>query len=217
MPRTRIKICGITRPEDALAAERAGCDAVGFVFWEKSKRHVTAARAREIRCSLSSDLTVVGVFVNPTPDGVLEAAGEAGLTAAQLHNPAPNGDWKSLAAHVQLILAVGVSNGETLVVEEMGGVNDYLFDKRDDQAMGGTGQTFDWSLLAREAFNGRIWLAGGLDPLNVGRAIATVRPYAVDVSTGVETEPGVKSAEKIAAFIAAVRAADSQLSESAAS
>lgn len=215
MAHTRIKICGITRPEDALAAERAGCDAVGFVFWEKSKRHVTPAQAREIRSHLSSGVATVGVFVNPTRERVLEAVGAAGLTGAQLHNPSPNGDWKSLAARVQLILAVGVRDAEDVRVEVIDGVNDYLFDHRDDQVIGGTGRTFDWSLLARTTINGRVWLAGGLDATNVGRAIAAVRPFAVDVSTGVESAPGIKSAEKIAAFIEAVRTADAKLSESA--
>lgn len=215
MPRTRIKICGITRREDALAAERAGCDAMGFVFWEKSKRHVTLEQARDIRCCLPSDLNMVGVFVDPTPADILEVARKVGLNAAQLHNPSPDGDWKSLASSVQLILAVGVGEAEDITVNHIEGVNDYLFDHRDAQMPGGTGQTFDWSLLRRKSFHGRVWLAGGLNPSNVACAIATVRPYAVDVSTGVETEPGIKSAEKIAAFIKAVRDADAQLSEGA--
>ncbi len=213
MLRTRIKICGITRPEDALAAERAGCDAVGFVFWEKSKRYIDASKAREIRSKLSSPTAAVGVFVSPTLDQVLQATADAGLTAAQLCGPLPDGDWKMVSSRVQLIRAVGVGGPTPVELDEIDGVTDYLFDTRDDQAHGGTGQTFDWSLLRQHTFNGRVWLAGGLEPSNVGRAIATVRPYAVDVSTGVESEPGIKSAEKIAAFVAAVRDADAKMNE----
>jgi phosphoribosylanthranilate isomerase len=216
MPRTRIKICGITRPEDALAAERAGCDAVGFVFWEGSKRFVTLSKAREACRGLSPLVATVGVFVSPSCGDVANAASEAGLTAAQLCGPLPDGDWKALSSQMQLIRAVGVSDGVTLNLDEIEGVNDYLFDTRDDHAHGGTGQTFDWSLLRQQTFNGRVWLAGGLDASNVGRAIRTVRPYAVDVSTGVESEPGMKSAERIAAFVGAVRLADSQMIEGSA-
>lgn len=213
MPRTRIKICGITRPEDALAAERAGCDAVGFVFWEESKRYIDISKAREIRRKLSSPTAAVGVFVSPTCEQVSEATADAGLTAAQLCGPLPDGDWKSVSSCVQLIRAVRVGDTMPADLDEIDGVTDYLFDTRDDRTHGGTGQTFDWSLLAQHTFNGRVWLAGGLDPSNVGRAIATVRPYAVDVSTGVESKPGVKSAEKIAAFVAAVREADAKMNE----
>ena len=212
-PRTRIKICGITRPEDALAAERAGCDAVGFVFWEGSKRFVQLAEAREICGQLSPSVTAVGVFVSPTCDNVTRATAETGLTAAQPCGPLPDGDWTALASQMRLIRAVGVGQGPSLALDEIAGVEDYLFDTRVGESHGGTGQTFDWSLLRRRTFNGRVWLAGGLDASNVGRAIHTVRPYVVDVSTGVESAPGRKSAEKIAAFVDAVRLADSQMTE----
>jgi phosphoribosylanthranilate isomerase len=213
MSRTRIKICGITRLADAQAAERAGCDAVGLVFYEKSKRSIHAPAAREICAAVAPSIEKVGVFVSPTCDAVRDAAQEIALTAAQLCGPLPAGDWQSLASQLRLIRAIGVGNDRTPDFDQMAGVDDYLFDTRDDRIHGGTGRTFDWSLLDGKTFNRRIWLAGGLDAANVGRAIHAVRPYGVDVSTGVESEPGIKSAERIVAFVAAVRAADAQVTK----
>jgi phosphoribosylanthranilate isomerase len=213
MLRTRIKICGITRLADAQAAECAGCDAVGLVFYEKSNRFIRAPAAREICAAVAPSVEKVGVFVSPACDTVRDAAQEIAFTAAQLCGPLPAGDWQGLASQLRLIRAIGVGNDRTPDFDQMAGVDDYLFDTRDNRIHGGTGRTFDWSLLNGKAFNRRVWLAGGLDATNVGSAIRALRPYAVDVSTGVESEPGIKSAEKIAAFVTAVRAADAQVTK----
>ena len=208
MARTRIKICGITRVEDALAAERAGCDAVGFVFWEESTRFVTLPRAREICRVLSPLVAKVGVFVSPALEDVSRAIQEVDLDAAQLCGPLPDADWSRISSRLRLIRALGVENDRPIAFDEVAGVNDYLFDTRDERTHGGTGRTFDWSKLRRRIIDRRVWLAGGLNSSNVAEAISIVRPFAVDVSSGVETEPGVKSAERIETFVAAVRAAD---------
>ena len=208
MIRTRIKICGITRPEDALAAERAGCDAVGLVFWESSARFVPLSRAREICRGLSPLVSRVGVFVSPSMEQVSRAAREASLDAVQLCGPLPGTDWSRASSGLRLIRALAVEDDRPIIFDELEGVNDYLFDTRDEGTHGGTGRTFDWSKLRQKVINGRVWLAGGLNPSNVAVAIRIVRPFAVDVSSGVESEPGIKSVERIAAFVAAVKEAD---------
>jgi phosphoribosylanthranilate isomerase len=208
MSRTRIKICGITRPADALAAEAAGCDAIGFVFWEDSPRLVTAEQAVDIARYLSPTTATVGVFVSPTVEQVARMAGRARLRATQLCGSLPEGHWDRLAQAFHLIRAIRVDCLPPTLAGKMENVLDYLFDTPDDHRPGGTGRTFDWSLLRESASFPRVWLAGGLNASNVGDAIRAVRPFAVDVSTGVEDRPGIKSAEKIEAFVRAVRAAD---------
>ena len=214
MSHTRIKICGITRTADALAVERAGCDAVGFVFWNESTRSVTFRKAREICSALSPLIAKVGVFVSPTPEQVIHASYEVGLDAAQLCGPLPPRSWNRAFTRLRLIRAVGVGDAQPLQIDDIEGVHDYLFDTRDERTHGGTGRSFDWLLLRGQISHKRVWLAGGLDSSNVAEAIGIVRPFAVDVSTGVESEPGIKSDERIAAFVASVRVADSSVLES---
>jgi phosphoribosylanthranilate isomerase len=208
MNRTRVKVCGITRLADARAAETAGCDAIGFVFWNRSPRCVTVEDATEIARKMSPAMTAVGVFVSPSPEEVADVCRRAGLGAAQVCGVLPEGDWSGLSRTIRLIRSVGIGSGGAFRPDDIEGVNDVLVDSHTDQSPGGTGQTFDWSLLNGGSEGVRLWLAGGLHAGNVGDAIRRVHPFAVDVSTGVEDRPGIKSHEKIIAFVAAVQAAD---------
>ncbi|MBD3297867.1 MAG: N-(5'-phosphoribosyl)anthranilate isomerase [candidate division Zixibacteria bacterium] len=205
MQRTRIKLCGITRLADALAAQDAGCDAVGFVFWHGSSRCIGVDDVTQIVQKLSSMMTTVGVFVSPTPDEVLSTCQRAGLTAAQLCGDLPDGHWTDISKQVRLIRSVSSGHAS----DRLDWTHDLLVDSHTDDQPGGTGQTFDWSALSHGHDDSlRIWLAGGLHPGNVGEAVKRVHPFAVDVSTGVEDRPGIKSHDKIGEFVAAVHAAD---------
>jgi len=211
MSRTRIKICGITRPADALAAQDAGCDAIGMVFWAQSPRFVSVEQAAEIVSCLSPVVTPVGVFVSPTAEGVRDIVDCAGLRAAQLCAELPAGPWDTTAQMIHLIRVIPLDNKPPAASDCMNGVLDYLFDTSDRRVPGGTGRTFDWSLLQKVESFPRVWLAGGLNAANVGDAIRTVRPFAVDVSSGVEERPGIKSVAKIEAFVRAVHEADESM------
>jgi phosphoribosylanthranilate isomerase len=215
--RTRVKICGITRPEYARAAAEAGADAIGLVFAE-SPRTVTVAEAARIVDALPPWVMSIGVFVDQPAAMIRTVAEEVGLGAVQLH-----GDESPEAAadlgRLKVIKALAVSSEADVAAARrwrdqatrLGRTPDaYLVDARvADGPRGGTGRTADWDLAARmiaEGFEPLI-LAGGLTPANVAAAIATVRPWGVDTSSGVETEPGLKSVEKIEAFVAAARRA----------
>ncbi len=206
--RTRVKICGITNPEDARTAVAAGADALGVVLAE-SPRQVTIAQAARALAGVPAPVARVGVFVNAHPDFVAEAVERIGLTAVQFHGDESPGDC--LAAPAPVIKAMRV--GTDFALEELepfrGTVTAFLLDATDPHKRGGTGRTFDWQLLSRNRPGGvSFFLAGGLSPTNVAEAIRIARPFAVDVSSGIEEHPGHKDPIKIAAFMAAVRAAD---------
>ncbi|MDQ7819149.1 MAG: phosphoribosylanthranilate isomerase [Armatimonadota bacterium] len=198
---TRVKICGITDPEAAQAAVEAGADAVGFVF-APSRRRVTADQAAAIAWSLPPFVARVGVFVDADRGRILEAVEACGLSAVQLHGDEP--PELCAALPVPVIKAVRVSGGQSLQGLERYRVSAFLLDAYDPTRPGGTGRTFDWSLAAGVARVHRIVLSGGLTPANVAAALEQVRPYAVDVSSGVETD-GRKDPAKIRAFVEAVR------------
>ncbi len=196
---TAIKICGITRGEDAEAAAALGADALGFVLWPASPRHTTIEAVAPIVRDLPPFLTPVGVFVNPSADDIARAAG-AGLRLAQVHGVMPAGPLALpvlRAVHVSATLPGGIEPA----------VDDgtVLLDANDPVRHGGTGQTVDWTRARAIAARRRIVLAGGLTAQNVGDAIRTATPYAVDVASGVESEPGIKDLQKLRAFIDAVR------------
>lgn len=212
MNRTRVKICGITRPDDAIAAVEAGADAIGLVFWPGSKRVVNAKTARAIRILIPPSVGVVGVFVDADTDMVRSIAEDVGISAAQLCGMLEGDRWNTLPSSLRLLRAVGVSDGKAIDESlRMNGVNDYLVDNGSSGRHGGTGEPFDWRLADGVRSWGRIWLAGGLNAENVGDAIRAVRPHAVDVSTGIEISPGIKSPELIRAFIEAVHHSDHAL------
>jgi phosphoribosylanthranilate isomerase len=202
---TRVKVCGITNLEDALASLDAGADMLGFNFYARSPRYVTPAEARKIIERLPEGATCVGVFVNePAPAEVERIAREAGLGAAQLHGDETPEYCQSLCGlNTIKALRVGTDyNVETAAAFDTDAV---LLDAYVAGARGGTGHIFDWSLASQTRERvARLFLAGGLNPDNVAAAVAAVRPYAVDVCSGVETSPGRKSAELMRRFVKAV-------------
>lgn len=196
---TAVKICGITRHEDAAAAAALGAHALGFVLWPASPRHTTVDAVVTIVRDLPPFITTVGVFVNPSVDDIAQAA-DAGLRLAQVHGLVPAGRLALpvlRAVHLSSTMADGI---DPAVADET-----VLLDAHDPGRHGGTGQTVDWTRARAIATRQRIVLAGGLTAENVGDAIRTVKPYAVDVASGVETEPGIKDPLKLRAFINAVR------------
>jgi phosphoribosylanthranilate isomerase len=204
--RTRIKICGLTREADVAAACAAGADAVGFVCYPKSPRYVGPHRLHALARELGPFTAPVLLFVNAPPD-LVDAAREAVPTAVlQFHGDEHEADCARYgAAYVRAIrMAEGV---DLLDCERLFPSAAALLVDAPSAAYGGSGTTFDWSRISRE-ISKRMILAGGLNRDNVGQAILTVRPYAVDVSSGVEDAPGIKSAARIGDFIDAVRRAD---------
>lgn len=205
--RTRVKICGITRDEDALAAVEYGADAIGFVFYEPSPRHVTVERAASIALRLPPFVTTVALFVNAEADAIARVVGEVGVDLLQFHG-------QECAAYCAQhgrpwIRAVRMKPDTDLISAqaEFAAGRGLLLDAYRPGVPGGTGETFDWDRIPPQLAP-RIVLAGGLGPGNVGDAIRRVRPYAVDVSGGVEADKGIKDPDKIKAFIEEVRRAE---------
>jgi phosphoribosylanthranilate isomerase len=198
---TAIKICGITRREDAELAASLGASFVGFVLWKDSPRAATLATVRQITPSLPKTVTPVGVFVDPTADEVMAAA-DAGIRMAQIHSEAP-----SFLRGVTIPVVRAVH----LAIDRIDGVEPdiaddlVLLDAHDPVKHGGTGKTVDWRRAALIAKSRRVILAGGLTPSNVRQAISEVRPYAVDVASGVESQPGIKDHGLLRAFMAAAK------------
>jgi phosphoribosylanthranilate isomerase len=202
---TRIKICGITNTEDARWAEQCGADALGFVFAE-SPRRIAPEQAGAIMRELGPFITGVGVFVDRPADEVRRALEVSRCTVAQLHGDEP-GDYTEALAPYGVIKAVRVRDKlDVSALAPYGAAKAILLDAYAEGAMGGTGQRFDLAVASRLVQEGwRVIVAGGLTPENVGEVISAVRPYGVDVSTGVEREPGLKDPDKVARFIAAAR------------
>lgn len=204
--RTRVKICGITRLEDALAAIAAGADALGFVFYAPSPRAVSAQQAAAIVQALPPLVTTVGLFVDASRAEIEQVLAEVPLDLLQFHGEESNADCRQFGR--PWIKALRVRPGED-VAQRLRGWPDargYLLDAWHPSAPGGTGHRFDWSQVPTGVDKPLI-LAGGLDPDNVVDAIRQTRPYAVDVSGGVESARGIKDAAKINAFMAGVRSA----------
>ncbi len=205
---TRVKICGITSGEDAAAAVAAGADALGFVFVPDSPRHVRAALAEWIVARLPPFVTSVGVFVNQALDEMLEIAARCRLQAVQLHGE----ESEEIARRIplQVIRAIRVRDRESLRPVATYPANAFLLDAYVEGKAGGTGTTFSWDLVTAVTGKVPIILSGGLRPDSVEAAVRRVRPYAVDVSSGVEFRPGKKDPQKVREFVAAVRRADAQ-------
>lgn len=203
----KIKICGITNVEDAHVAVDAGADALGFVFYKESPRCVTAEVARRIIASLPPFIVPVGVFVNEDKKVVRDLMDSCGLSMAQLHGDESAAYCEQLGRPVlKAIRLHGVGSFLSLAeYQGRAGVRGFIIDAYSESAYGGTGQTADWVLAAEAAKTTPILLAGGLRPDNVGEAITRVRPYGVDVSSGVEALPGKKDPDKVRAFIGETR------------
>ena len=205
--RTRVKICGITREQDALAAVESGADALGFVFYEPSPRHITVRRAAEIVGTLPPFVSTVALFVNADPQTIAEVVDVVGVDLLQFHGQECP---EYCAQHRRpWIRAVRVKPDTDLLAAEAEFANGrgLLLDAYRAGVPGGTGETFDWGRIPAQLAP-VIVLAGGLNPQNVGDAVRRVRPYAVDVSGGVEVGKGIKDPTKIKAFIEEVRSAE---------
>ena len=203
MHRVRVKVCGITRREDALAAVELGASALGFLFWPESPRAVAIDRARAIVDALPPFVTSVGVFVNQPPGDVRDTVGRVGLSAIQLHGDEEAAAYSWCGARVIKALPVGPAFTMSAVEDVPHGMG-VLLDAHDPVRRGGTGKPVEWTVAAAAARVRPIILSGGLTPGNVQAAIEQVRPAALDVSSGVETAPGVKDLSKLRAFFAAV-------------
>jgi phosphoribosylanthranilate isomerase len=198
-----IKVCGITRRDDAEAAVEAGAGALGFVFWPNSPRFVDPYRARAIVAALPAFVTTVGVFVNQTPEYINEVAALVRLGVVQLHGEEPVDELARIARPVLKAFPVAGSV-EPAGVDVWPAAVTLLLDVHDTEKRGGTGRTIDWDVAVRIASRRRSILAGGLTPDNVADAIARVRPFGLDVSSGVERSPGIKDHGRVRAFFEAV-------------
>lgn len=208
--RTRIKLCGITRLEDAEAAVEAGAWALGVILWPGSPRACDPAEAARIARTLKRRVEVAGVFVNAPLDEVAQSVDALGLTMVQLHGSEGPSFCNEVARRTgaRVIKAARVRARADVQALEPFHTDFHLYDAYKDGRWGGTGETFDWELTRMRHTKVPLILSGGLHPDNVGEAIAAVRPYAVDVASGTEAAPGIKDPERIAAFAAAVEEAD---------
>ncbi|MCK4535433.1 MAG: phosphoribosylanthranilate isomerase [Desulfuromonadales bacterium] len=195
----RVKICGITNLDDALHAVSCGADALGFVFFPESPRYVEPDRARQIIAELPPLLTCVGLFVNELPSSIIRTVEYCGLNTIQLHGD--EGPEQCNFPPYRVIKALRISGQDKVEALSDYQVSALLLDACVPGQFGGTGQLSDWDLAAQIAESRPLILAGGLNPENVAAAVRAVRPYAVDVSSGVETEPGRKNPRKVAQFI----------------
>ena len=208
--RTRVKICGITRPEDAVEAANLGVDAIGLVFYEKSPRNVTAQQAKAICETLPGFVTVVSLFMNPDADQVKSVLKTCPIDLIQFHGKESAEFCESFDR--PYIKAMGMADGSNLddMSAEYEKARGLLLDSHATGAAGGTGETFNWDKIP-QGYRQRIILAGGLKPDNVAEAIQKVKPYAVDLSSGVESAPGLKDATLMAQLMNEVKRIDCEL------
>jgi len=208
--RTRVKVCGITDRGDLGHAVSLGVDGLGFIFAEKSPRRVDPEHARELIKSVPPFVDVVGVFVNEDPDVVTDIIKYCGLTMVQLHGQENIDYCQLMPVRVLKSFAVNPDTDGSELAVYSGVAAGYLLDTYHKSMAGGTGQIFDWSLIDGLQIPGPVILAGGLGPENVAEAISVVRPFAVDVNSGVEKSPGCKDHDKLTEFVNGVRRADLQ-------
>ncbi|MGB5304913.1 MAG: phosphoribosylanthranilate isomerase [Gammaproteobacteria bacterium] len=202
--RTRVKICGITRDEDALAAASCGADAIGLVFYPRSPRHVGIEQAARIAEAVPPFVMITGLFVNASRDVIEQVLNAVPLGLLQFHGQETNAECTGYGLPFIKSIAMRADTDVVLIMKQYPDAAGFLLDTWQPQTHGGGGNTFNWDRVPAQVPL-PVVLAGGLSPDNVARAIHTVRPYAVDVSSGVESEKGIKSAEKISAFMKGVR------------
>jgi phosphoribosylanthranilate isomerase len=201
-----VKICGITRLEDAQIAAESGADAIGFIFFEKSARYILPEAAASISEKLPLHLARVGVFVNPSEQQVLQAISSCGLNILQFHGEEPPEFCTQFG--LMSMKAFRVKDQESLQSMRNYHTDAWLLDSYNPKERGGTGETFDWSLAVQARQLGRpVVLAGGLKPENVAEAIQAVQPFGVDVSSGVEIAPGRKDPNRVREFISRAKTA----------
>jgi len=209
--RLKVKICGITRLPDALGAVEAGADALGFMFYEGSKRHIAPTAAAKIIRALPPFVAKVGVFVNASAETVRAAVAECGLDTLQFHGEETAGFCAQFAP-LKVVKAFRIQNAASLQVLPDYAVDGWLLDSYVPGQRGGTGERFNWELAAQAKELGRpILLAGGLTPENIADAIQQVWPYGVDVSSGVESAPGQKELGLVRQFVDIVRQMEQDL------
>jgi phosphoribosylanthranilate isomerase len=206
----RVKICGITRHEDAELAASLGAWAIGLNFWPGSKRRCDPAVAAGSARALRRRVEPVGVFVNPTLDEVARLVEGVGLTHVQLHGDEGPAFCAAVAQRTgaRVIKALGIGSGADIRDAQRFHTDFHLLDAAAGAAYGGTGRTWDWALAAQRRSKIPLILSGGLTPENVAEGIAAVHPWAVDVASGVESAPGIKDPAKVEAFIAAAHATE---------
>ncbi|MBM3769704.1 MAG: phosphoribosylanthranilate isomerase [Acidimicrobiia bacterium] len=206
MTQVLVKICGITREVDARAAVACGASAIGFIFWPKSPRFIDPYRARRVARVLPAFVTPVGVFVNQPVEYVNAVSSLVGLGAVQLHGDETPAYAEGIRRPIIRAVGADALDEERRWSDEVV----LLVDAHDPVQRGGTGRTSDWSVAAALSARRRVVLSGGLTPDNVTAGLAAVRPFGVDVSSGVETAPGIKDAARLQAFFAQVRAASAE-------
>lgn len=204
-----VKICGITNLEDARMVVNIGANAVGFIFYKGSERYISPETAGEIGKKLPEHVTKVGVFVHDDRKSILDVAKRAGLSAVQLVGGYAPDDLFGFEASVIKVFRIGrgfeVETIRNFVVDA------YLLDTHRSGVFGGTGETFDWNIAVKAKEYGKVILSGGLTPENIEAAVRFVRPYGVDVSSGVESRPGKKNQELVTEFIARARSAQQSI------
>jgi phosphoribosylanthranilate isomerase len=209
-----VKICGITNGSDARAACEAGANFLGFNFYDESPRHIAPAEASKIRSQLPKNVEAVGIFVNAKPTMVASLSSSVRLDAAQLHGDETPSTVAEVARTIRVFKAFRVGPDFSLsALDQYRDAFAFLLDAAHPGQYGGTGRTTDWALARRAALSSRIILAGGLKVENVAAAIRLVRPFAVDVASGVESKPGKKDHDMLREFIQEVRRAERQLEE----
>lgn len=203
---TRVKICGITRNEDAQLAVQLGADAIGLNFYHRSARAIKVGQLAEILHNVPAFISRVALFVDPQPGEVEAVLAQGGISCLQFHGSEPVDFCRSFALPVIKAIAVRDALEAERLAHLYGEHCSILLDSFSSTQAGGTGKTFDWTIAKHivNSSSGNIILAGGLNPANVAEAIATVQPYAVDVSSGVESSPGIKDPQKLRQFFAAV-------------
>jgi len=206
--RTRIKVCGITGIEDARLAVAAGADGLGFIFVDQSPRRVEPEMVREITGELPPLVNAVGVFRDEPLEVVEEIINYCRLTLVQLHGSESPDYCRNISCKVMKAFAIHDETGSDELADYKDVVSGFLLDTYHKDLAGGTGMVFDWNLIERLQPPGPVILAGGLNPENVGEAIRQVKPFAVDVNSGVEYQPGRKDADKLKIFVDEVRKAD---------
>lgn len=199
----KVKICGITNLEDAMAAAEAGADALGFVFYPESPRFIDPGKAHSIISKLPVFITTVGVFVDEGEDLIRRIIRESGVQVLQFHGS--ESPMLCTRFREKVIKAIRIKDTESINSMRMYSLDTFLLDTHHEEAKGGTGKPFDWKIAEIAKKYGRIILSGGLSPSNVGEAIRRVKPYGVDVSSGVEISPGTKDHTKISEFIREVK------------
>ena len=206
--RTRIKICGITRVQDAELVADCGADALGMIFYKKSPRNVSIQQAKRICNAFKPYLTTVAVVVNPTVEFLMQLVTEVGIDRFQFHGDESTVLCENSPRPYYKVLRVSQKSDLIEQLQRYPSASAYLLDTYIKGQPGGTGQPFDWSIIDKSQILRPVILAGGLTPGNIHDAVLSVQPYAVDVNSGVEIKPGIKDANKINEFIIAVHEAD---------